>query len=91
MSGPVAARLICMGIDVLADTCEARAFDDLRDLLVYAGGGDHERGLREVLRMLADAADSAIDVHEGDCETLGAVERMTKFRDSVRLAMGDVT
>lgn len=91
MSGPLAARLICMGVDVLSQDEEtARAFDDLNDLLVYAGNGDHEAGLREVLRMLADAADAACDAHCDDAEVGESFDAMMKFASAIRAAKKEI-
>jgi hypothetical protein len=88
-----AADLICSHIEALSQDEEtARAFDDLHDLICYAGNGDEQSGLREVLRMLIDAADSAIDVHEGDETPDGnVIARMKRFSEAMRKAAFEVS
>lgn len=88
--GNTTADAICTGIDVFTqDTDCARAFEDLGDLITYAGNGDYPRGLREVLQMLIDAADGAADVHSGDRHA-DVHERLVAFSAAIKAAWDQV-
>jgi hypothetical protein len=79
------ADIICSSIEIEADSNTARAFDDLKDLLCYAGNGDMQRGLRELLRMMIDAADGAADVH-GEERFPAEHERLVAFSAAIKAA-----
>lgn len=81
------ADLIAMGVEVGADNDQGRAFDDLRDLIQYAGNGDMPRGVREIVKMLADATEGAIDVHQNDSKLAETCARMRKFETLMRQAL----
>lgn len=90
-----AADLIAMGVDVMSqdDDYLARPF---RALFEIIEGGDptldsEAAGLREVVAMLRDAADSAIDAHDGapdvDPVTIG---RMRRFSGHLTAALKEI-
>ncbi len=77
------ADLIAMGVEVMAEDDEVhRGFSQLHDLIVqWSGDASSEAaGVREVVRMLRDAADGAADIHTGDsCVEPGTVARLRAF------------
>ncbi len=80
-----AASLIAMGVEVMADVegddPSVRRFAMLGDLIREER--EEDTGLREVVRMLRDAADSAIDAHKNDkwleVETMSRMSRFSGF------------
>lgn len=93
-----AADLIAIGVEVMADCSEdndARAWSELRDLIVEAGGGTDgvtDVGLREVVMMLRDAAGSSVDMHEG-APGVGpnTIARMRRFAAHMSAALKEIT
>ncbi len=89
-----AADLIAMGVEVMAqdDDAVARRFGMLNAVIVDCGPDDEASGLREVLRMLRDAADGAVSVHDGapdvDAVTLA---RMRRFSAAMTAALREIT
>ncbi len=87
-----AAQLIAMGVEVMADDPEygARPFSTLSDLIVDAGGLSENveaAGLREIVRMLQNAAESAIDAHGFDHPS---VVQCCRFRDCMIAALKEI-
>ncbi len=79
-----AADLIAMGVDVMSQDEEVgRAYEGLRMLIADAGDSEAS-GVREIVAMLRDAADSAADVHSDDpeSETLARMRRFSKHLTS---------
>jgi hypothetical protein len=79
-----AADLIASGVEVFAEDDEysGRQFTELAALVANPGCYDSGAGVREVVAMLRDAADSAIDVHSPngvDAETLRRMSRFSGF------------
>lgn len=94
----VAADLIATGVEVMADCAEdnnARAWSELRDLIIEAGGGTDgvtEVGLREVVMMLRDAADGAREAHEGAPDVgPNTIARMRRFAAHMSAALKEIT
>lgn len=82
-----------MGVEVMADDEEndARAWSELRDLICEAGGACESAeaaGVREVVRMLRDAAESACDVHIADRNE--EVMRLRRFVGFLSQAMQEI-
>lgn len=87
-----AADLIAMGIEVAADiddSVRAEAYADL-SLLIARPGLEPDAGVREVVRMLRDAADSAIDAHQDDPNAT-SIARVKRFSGLLTLALAEIS
>ena len=81
-----------MGVEVMAQDDECgREFTAL-DSLIRTAGPDEASGVREILRMLRDATDGAVDVHTGDPGVSpSTVARMMRFSAAISAALAEVT
>ncbi len=77
-----AADLIAMGVDVMSQDDEiCRRFPELHYLIeAIALDTSHASGVREIVAMLRDAADSAADVvDDPESATLARIRRFSKL------------
>ncbi len=92
----LAADLIAMAVEVHAqdDDYVARRFGMLNAILVECGtiDGGESAGLREVLRMLRDAADGAVSMHDGAPDVAPVtIARMKRFSSAINSALKEIT
>lgn len=87
-----AAELVAMGLKVLTDIGEDRTMHGELHDLVQSSGRTEADGVREVIAMLRDAADSAVSAHEGapdvDMVTIG---RLYRFSNALTKALKELT